>query len=87
MDTINNTPRKPTQAELQEIVYILVYKQGYDVTSFELEESYYIAVFDNYITNSPGYCGKYILMASNNEVGDYIAFIENKSKTGLKIVS
>jgi hypothetical protein len=60
-------PRKPTQEEKKEIVeYLLAHDFAGDEGELENVEGYVenaaIAVFDHYITGSPGYAGKVMVV-------------------------
>ena len=59
-----NAPREPTADELDAIVAATAAAQGFDCTQMEWEEheqmtrSAHIAVFDNFVSDGPGYCGR-----------------------------
>ena len=60
-------PRKPTQAEKNELVaYLLAHDFANDANERENVQGYVenaaIAVFDHYITGSPGYAGKLMVV-------------------------
>lgn len=60
-------PRKPTQEENKELIaYLLTHDFANDENERENVEGYVenaaIAVFDNYITGSPGYFGKVMVV-------------------------
>jgi hypothetical protein len=65
-----NTPRKPNQEELDHLLgYCLVHDYGMNFPDIEeiqqlkgIISDASIAVFDNYITESPGYTGKLMLV-------------------------
>jgi hypothetical protein len=84
-----NRPRKPTQRERAELIEeILNYSWGSDPKLIEEEreqvESYvaqaFIAVFDNYITNCPGYHGKVMLVLWSDSPDYYQMYIWENGK-------
>ncbi len=93
-------PRKPTEKEKQELVEFLLSK-GYENAENEREnivgyvENAAIAVFDDYITSSPGYSGKLMVVvydADPNQTETYIWQRENwidetQEKTLHRVVS
>jgi hypothetical protein len=65
-------PRIPTAQEKHRLVELLV-TRGQDVDEAKLlvEENAYIAVFDSYITTSPGYAGKVMLVLWDDKPSHY----------------
>src|SRR5947209_1557583 len=56
--TSSPVPRQPDQNELQQLTEYLQSLGGDDETNTDWATSAYVAVYDNYITDGPGYCGK-----------------------------
>ncbi|MEK6262939.1 MAG: hypothetical protein AABP62_30435 [Planctomycetota bacterium] len=62
MDNISpsQSPRSPNSSEIKQLASWLQ-KQGYDANDAALTaRAAYVAVYDNYVTCCPGYCGKLI---------------------------
>ena len=62
-------PRQPTEEEKKQLVEFLFEERPYDANDDEVREEIearvadaYIAVFDDYITNSVGYAGKVMVV-------------------------
>ncbi|MCA9330789.1 hypothetical protein KC957_01970 [Candidatus Saccharibacteria bacterium] len=61
-------PRIPTHDEIQEIA------RYYQISTEDVQDWAYIAVFDNYITDSPGYAGKVIMIVWASSPSMYEVF-------------
>lgn len=63
-----NEPRKPNQAEIDQLAQVLLGFYGNSLSFEEAQSSWEmaarakVAVFDNYITDSPGYAGKLLMV-------------------------
>lgn len=63
-----NEPRKPNQAEIDQLAQVLLESYGNSLSfeeaqsSWEMAASASVAVFDHYITDSPGYAGKLMMV-------------------------
>lgn len=55
-------PRKPTQAELEDLKKYLIENGKIDAENADLVHQVPIAVFDNYTTDCPGYSGKVLVV-------------------------
>jgi hypothetical protein len=65
-------PRVPTAREKDRLVKLLVSRgQDVDEAMLLVKESAYIAVFDSYITTSPGYAGKVMLVLWDDKPSHY----------------
>lgn len=65
-------PRVPTAEEKEQLVKRIKYRGFDDDEAKQLvEEHAYIAVFDNYMTDSPGYAGKVMLVLWDDKPSDY----------------
>jgi hypothetical protein len=77
-----NSPRPPTEHELAE-VWAWMKEQRYD-EMYLLEEAswfeqFWIAVFDHYITGSPGYAGKVLYLIWDGTPANCTVFVWNKA--------
>jgi len=54
--------RQPSQEELQELAHIVYENVLDEEETWQLIERAYIAVFDNYMSDTPGYCGKVMVV-------------------------
>ena len=75
---MNRTVRPPSRSELAALWSWLKAEQH--VENYLLHESswyqqFYIAVFDNYITGSPGYCGRVLYLIWDGGVEQIDVFI------------
>lgn len=77
-----NYPRAPKRGELTELIECLVDEQSVDNfgKGKSLVESASIAVFDDYVTSSPGYTGKIMIVVYDGGPGLYKAFIWRDEK-------
>ena len=71
---VNNMPipRVPTAQEKQHLVELLLARShDADKAKVLVEENAYIALFDSYITTSPGYAGKVMLVLWDDKPSHY----------------
>lgn len=81
-------PRKPTEEEKKELVIYILFKDygKYSVSEEDKEtieghvESAAIAVFDHYMTDSPGYAGKVMVVVWPGSPGMTQTFIWNREE-------
>ncbi len=74
-----DTPRQPTPDELRELIEYSM--RNYKETDFRsLPLPQYVAVFDNYMTDSPGYIGKLLVVVWGGGPGFVQSFIWEKGK-------
>lgn len=74
---IDNTPRKATEEEVEQVIDAVVFDKGFEKEDVENSvRGAYIAVFDEYITGSPGYVGKVILVVYDGAPEQYEAYIK-----------
>ena len=75
LTTTHMEPRKPTKQEIEELLaylhetFILNTCEDVENMREELTEKGYIAVFDNYSTDYPGYEGKLLVIIATYDVG------------------
>jgi len=73
-------PRAPNTKEKYELVQYVV-NQGHDEEDAKLHlEGTAIAVFDNYMTGSPGYTGKVMMVIWDGAPSFYEVFVWNEGK-------
>ncbi len=79
-------PRKPTQEEKEQLVQYLWLKNYVDPTDEDKKqeqdfvENAAIAVFDHYITDSPGYSGRVMIVVWRGSPGQTQTFIWNREE-------
>lgn len=85
--------RGPSPAELHELAKCVTKRDMTNPTLADLEEveeqlgGAYVCVFPNYMTGSPGYCGKVYIIVWDGAPEFYDAFIEDKSKGCLEYIT
>lgn len=71
-------PRRPTQEEMHQLACYIHYKGSYGEDLEEakaLVEETCVAVFDDYITDCPGYAGKLMMVVWGGSPAFYEVFI------------
>jgi hypothetical protein len=81
-------PRKPTEIEIESLVDTLVFKYGFQPFDDEVRqlrdevENAAISVFDNYITDGPGYAGKVMTVVWPGSPTFFQCFVEEDEHGG-----